>query len=230
MSTAIILLSGGLDSATVLAVAQDEGLDCLALSFRYGQTHVAEVRAAERIAEKAGVHRHVVVDIDLRVFGGSALTADIAIPKHRDADQMSEGIPITYVPARNTIFLSYALAFAEVTGASKIFIGVNAVDYSGYPDCRPEFVAAFETVANLATKAAVEDGQSLSIVAPLMHLSKGEIVKLGTDLGVDYGQTVSCYDADDDGRACGSCDSCVLRRRGFEDAGLPDPTRYAVSK
>ena len=230
MSTAIILLSGGLDSATVLAVAQDEGFDCLALSFRYGQTHVAEVRAAERIAEKSDVKRHVVVDIDLRMFGGSALTSDIAIPKNRDSDEMSAGIPITYVPARNTIFLSYALAFAEVTGASRIYIGVNAVDYSGYPDCRPEFVTAFEAVANLATKAAVEDGQSLSIVAPLMHLTKGEIVKLGTGLGVDYGQTVSCYDADDDGRACGSCDSCVLRRRGFEESGLADPTRYVSGK
>jgi 7-cyano-7-deazaguanine synthase len=230
MSTAIILLSGGLDSATVLAIAQYEGFDCLALSFRYGQTHVAEVRAAERIAEKSEVKRHVVVDIDLRVFGGSALTSDIAIPKNRDSDEMSAGIPITYVPARNTIFLSYALAFAEVTGASKIYIGVNAVDYSGYPDCRPEFVTAFEAVANLATKAAVEDGQSLSIVAPLMHLTKGEIVKLGTGLGVDYRQTVSCYDADDDGRACGSCDSCVLRRRGFEDAGLADPTLYVAGE
>lgn len=168
------------------------------------------------------------MDIDLRVFGGSALTSDIAIPKGRDADEMPPGIPITYVPARNTIFLSYALAFAEVTEASKIFIGVNAVDYSGYPDCRPEFVAAFETVANLATKAAVEDGRSVSIAAPLMELSKGEIIQLGVHLGVDYSQTVSCYDSDEAGRACGACDSCVLRRRGFEEAGLTDPTRYAV--
>ena len=229
MSTAIILLSGGLDSTTVLAIAQSEGFDCLALSFRYGQTHVAEVQAAERIAERAGVSRHVVIDIDLRVFGGSALTSDIAIPKDRDADQMAAGIPITYVPARNTIFLSYALAFAEVTGASKIFIGVNAVDYSGYPDCRPEFVAAFETLANLATKAAVEDGLSLSITAPLIDLTKAEIVKLGSGLGVDYSQTVSCYEADDEGRACGACDSCILRRRGFDEAGIADPTRYVAA-
>lgn len=213
MPTAIVLLSGGLDSATVLAIAQRDGFDCLALSFRYGQTHVAEVRAAQLIAESVGVQRHVIVDIDLRIFGGSALTSDARIPKDRSDDEMSTGIPITYVPARNTIFLSYALAFAEVSGAQTIFIGVNAVDYSGYPDCRPEFVAAFEGVANLATKAAVEDGRRISIDAPLMELSKGEIVRLGTDLGVDYGQTVSCYDADEVGQACGACDSCVLRRR-----------------
>ena len=175
------------------------------------------------------MNRHVIVDIDLRVFGGSALTSDVAIPKDRDPEDMSLGIPITYVPARNTIFLSYALAFAEVSGASQIFIGVNAVDYSGYPDCRPEYVAAFETMANLATKAAVEDGLRLSIEAPLMHLSKGEIVKLGTRLGVDYSQTVSCYEADEDGRACGACDSCVLRRRGFAEAGIDDPTHYAAT-
>lgn len=229
MPTSIVLLSGGLDSATALAIAQRDGFDCLALSFRYGQTHVAEVRAAQLIAETAGLHRHVVVDIDLRVFGGSALTSDIAVPKDRSDDEMSSGIPITYVPARNTIFLSYALAFAEVSQAQKIFIGVNAVDYSGYPDCRPEFVSAFEQLANLATKAAVEEGRRITIEAPLMHLSKGEIVRLGTDLGVDYSLTVSCYDADDEGLACGACDSCVLRRRGFEDAGHIDPTRYRAA-
>jgi 7-cyano-7-deazaguanine synthase len=227
MPTAIVLLSGGLDSATVLAIARRDGFDCLALSFRYGQRHSAEVTAAEKIARAGGVSRHVVVDIDLRVFGGSALTSDLEVPKGRTEDQMADEIPITYVPARNTIFLSYALAFAEVSSAQTIFIGVNAIDYSGYPDCRPEFVSAFEGMANLATKAAVDGGQRLVIEAPLMNLSKGEIVLLGTDLGVDYSQTVSCYDADEAGRACGACDSCVLRRNGFKEAGVVDPTRYA---
>ena len=227
MPRAVVLLSGGLDSATVLAIARRDGFDCLALSFRYGQRHSAEVVAAEKIARAGGVSRHVVVDIDLRVFGGSALTSDLEVPKGRTEDQMADGIPITYVPARNTIFLSYALAFAEVSRAQTIFIGVNAIDYSGYPDCRPEFVSAFESMANLATKAAVEDGQRLVIQAPLMNLSKGDIVRLGTDLGVDYSQTVSCYDADEAGRACGACDSCVLRRNGFKEAGVVDPTRYA---
>lgn len=226
MESAIVLLSGGLDSATVLAIAQAEGLDCLALSFRYGQTHTAEVDAAERIVKASGVRRHVVVDIDLRVFGGSALTADIAVPKHSDVEEGS--IPITYVPARNTIFLSYALAFAEVTGATKIFIGVNAVDYSGYPDCRPEFISAFEHTANLATKAAVE-GRSLTIETPLISLTKAEIVTLGTRLGVDYAQTVTCYAANEVGEACGECDACFLRSKGFQEAGLPDVTRYAVA-
>jgi 7-cyano-7-deazaguanine synthase len=225
METAIVLLSGGLDSATVLAIAQAEGLDCLALSFRYGQTHTAEVEAAQRIVAASGVRRHVVVDIDLRVFGGSALTDDIAVPKHSEVEEGS--IPITYVPARNTIFLSYALAFAEVTGATKIFIGVNAVDYSGYPDCRPEFISAFERTANLATKAAVE-GRPLTIETPLISLTKAEIVTLGTQLGVDYAQTVTCYAANDAGEACGECDACFLRSKGFHEAGLPDVTRYAV--
>lgn len=226
METAIVLLSGGLDSATVLAIAQKAGLDCLALSFRYGQSHAAEIEAATQLALEAGVRRHIIVDIDLRVFGGSALTADIPIPKHIDSQELGATVPITYVPARNTIFLSYALAFAEVTNASKVFIGVNAVDYSGYPDCRPEFIASFEQMANLATKAAKQDGVKLAIVAPLMTLTKAEIVTLGTGLGVDYGKTVSCYEANEHGQACGGCDACVLRRRGFAEANLIDPTRY----
>ena len=227
MDVAVVLLSGGLDSATVLAIAQSQGLDCLALSFRYGQTHGAEVEAAKRIASESGVRRHVVVDIDLRVFGGSALTSDLEVPKHGEVVEGS--IPITYVPARNTIFLSYALAFAEVAQANKIFIGVNAVDYSGYPDCRPEFIAAFERTANLATKASVE-GRPLTIETPLISLTKAEIVILGTRLGVDYANTVTCYAANDSGEACRECDACFLRRRGFEEAGLQDVTRYAVTK
>ncbi len=229
METAVVLLSGGLDSATVLAIAQDQGFDCLALSFRYGQNHGSEIDAATEIATHARVRRHVIVDIDLRVFGGSALTSDIPVPEFVEAGGEEPAIPVTYVPARNTIFLSYALAFAEVSEASRIFVGVNAVDYSGYPDCRPEFIAAFEDMANLATKAATADGVRMQIVAPLMEMSKGEISRLGTSLGVDYSRTVSCYDANERGEACGRCDSCVLRRRGFEDAGLPDPTRYSGS-
>jgi 7-cyano-7-deazaguanine synthase len=227
METAVVLLSGGLDSATVLAIAQDRGFDCLALSFRYGQNHGSEIDAAKEIAAQAAVRRHVVVDIDLRVFGGSALTSDIPVPDFVEASEEESMIPITYVPARNTIFLSYALAFAEVSKARRIFVGVNAVDYSGYPDCRPEFIAAFEEMANLATKAATVDGLRMEIVAPLMDMSKAEISRLGTSLGVDYGRTVSCYAANERGEACGRCDSCVLRRRGFEEADLPDPTRYA---
>jgi 7-cyano-7-deazaguanine synthase len=225
--TAVVLLSGGLDSATVLAIARSEGFEIIALSFRYGQRHDVEIKAAQAIAKRAGVQRHVIVDIDLRVFGGSALTDDVAVPKGRSADEMSHGIPITYVPARNTIFLSYALALAEVSMADNIYIGVNAVDYSGYPDCRPEYIEAFEEMANLATKAGVE-GRHLTIHTPLMHQSKSEIITRGTKLGVDYGATFSCYDPDADGTSCGECDACQLRLNGFAEAGLPDPVRYRV--
>jgi 7-cyano-7-deazaguanine synthase len=221
---AVVLLSGGLDSATCLAVARSEGFSPVALSFRYGQRHDVEVAAARRLSAKTGVE-HVVCHIDLRIFGGSALTADIDVPKDRDLDGDDE-IPVTYVPARNTIFLSYALALAEVRQAADIFIGVNALDYSGYPDCRPEFVAAFEEVANLATRAGVTGTDRITIRAPLMALTKAEIITLGTGLGVDYGLTISCYDPDDQGRACGHCDSCRLRAAGFVQAGIVDPTRY----
>ncbi len=222
---AIVLLSGGLDSATVLALARRDGFGTLAISFRYGQRHATELDAAARVARALGAVEHRVVELDLRVFGGSALTADLAVPKDRSDAELGAGIPVTYVPARNTIFLSYALAWADVSGARDLFIGVNAVDYSGYPDCRPEFIAAFERVANLGTRAGAE-GSPIRIQAPLVHLSKADIIRLGTALGVDYGLTVSCYEADAAGRACGRCDSCVLRRRGFLEAGVPDPTRY----
>ena len=225
--TAVILLSGGLDSATCLAMAKDAGFRTLAISFRYGQRHAVELAAAQRVAKALGADRHQIVDIDLRAFGGSALTADIAVPKDRGEAEMESGVPITYVPARNTIFLSFALALAEVENAADIFIGVNAVDYSGYPDCRPEFVAAFEAMANLATKAAAVDGRKLTIHAPLMHLTKAEIIEAGRKLGVDYGLTISCYDPTPEGLSCGHCDSCQLRHKGFADAGMPDPTRYA---
>ena len=217
---AVVLLSGGLDSATALAMARRDGFDCLALSFRYGQNHGSEIDAAVDVASSADLKRHVIVDIDLRVFGGSALTSEEPVPAF---DEHDDSVPITYVPARNTIFLAYALAFAEVSRARHIFVGVNAVDYSGYPDCRPEFVEAFEELANLATKAATEDGLRTEIVAPLINMTKGEIVSLGTSLGVDYSRTVSCYSANQQGEACGECDSCVLRRRGFAEAGLVDP-------
>lgn len=218
---AVILLSGGLDSATTLAVARGEGYDGYALSFDYGQRHGAELNAARAVAAQLGAHEHRVMTLDLGQFGGSALTdRKLAVP-----EQASEGIPITYVPARNTVMLSLALAWAEVLAADAIFIGVNAVDYSGYPDCRPEYIAAFERMANLATKRAVE-GRPLRIAAPLLRLSKAEIIRLGRGLGVDYALTVSCYQADDEGRACGRCDSCRLRRQGFVDAGVVDPTRY----
>jgi 7-cyano-7-deazaguanine synthase len=223
--TAVVLLSGGLDSATVLAIARSEGFEIIALSFRYGQRHHAEITAAQSIAKRAGVLRHVIADMDLRVFGGSALTSDVAVPKGRSSSEMLAGIPVTYVPARNTIFLSYALALAEVSDASDIFIGVNALDYSGYPDCRPEYIDAFERMANLATKAGVE-GRHLTIHAPLMHQTKGEIVARGLKLGIDYGQTLSCYDPDASGVACGECDACQLRLKGFADAGVRDPVRY----
>ena len=223
--TAVVLLSGGLDSATVLAIARSEGFAIIALSFRYGQRHGIEITAAQSIARKAGVLRHVVVDIDLRVFGASALTSELEVPKGRSADEMSHGIPITYVPARNTIFLSYALALAEVSMADNIYMGVNALDYSGYPDCRPEYIEAFEQMANLATKAGVE-GRHLTIHTPLMHQTKGEIITRGMKLGVDYAATMSCYDPDASGAACGQCDSCQLRLKGFMEAGVSDPVRY----
>lgn len=223
---AVVLLSGGLDSTTILAIAQRDGFAVNALSFDYGQRHSAEVDAATRIARSAGVARHEIARIDLRVFGGSALTADIAVPKSRDLD--AADIPITYVPARNTIFLSYALGFAEVTGSSDIYIGVNALDYSGYPDCRPEYISAFETMANLATRASVQNGKKLTIRAPLIDLTKAEIIRLGTSLGVDYSMTTSCYDPSPSGEACGECDACQLRRKGFADAGMTDPIRYVT--
>jgi 7-cyano-7-deazaguanine synthase len=224
--SAVVLLSGGLDSSTVLAIARAEGFKTYALSFRYGQRHSRELEAAQRSAASLGVREHRVAEIDLRAFGGSALTDDITVPKDRAPDEMAHGIPITYVPARNTIFLSYALAWAEVLGATDIFIGVNALDYSGYPDCRPEYIAAFEQLANLATKAGVE-GARFRIHAPLIKLTKAEIIKKGASLGVDFSLTHSCYDPTSDGLACGKCDSCQLRLKGFREAGFPDPAAYA---
>jgi 7-cyano-7-deazaguanine synthase len=223
---AVVLLSGGVDSATALAIARREGFDLYALTFRYGQRHAIEIEAARRVAEACGVTRHEIVEFDLRRFGGSALTDDIAVPKDRSPDAMGREIPATYVPARNTIFLSFALAWAEVVAASDIFIGVNALDYSGYPDCRPEYIAAFETLANLATKAGVEGHQRLRIHTPLIALSKQEIIRTGLALGVDYSLTASCYDPSPAGEACGRCDACVLRLKGFAEAGVRDPTRY----
>ncbi|RJQ27555.1 7-cyano-7-deazaguanine synthase QueC [Candidatus Parcubacteria bacterium] len=221
---AVILLSGGLDSTTTLAIAKNEGFDVYAMSVRYGQRHSVELESAIKIARHFLVMKHQIVDIDLRAFGGSALTDEIDVPKDRSEEEMQD-IPITYVPARNTIFLSYALAWAEVLGCQDIFCGVNAVDYSGYPDCRPEYIDAFEKMANLATKASVE-GKKLKIHSPLIHLTKAEIIKKGYDLGVDYSVTLSCYDPSRAGEACGACDSCQLRKKGFEEAGIPDPTRY----
>ena len=220
---AVILLSGGLDSTTVLAMAKAQGFAPYALSFRYGQRHEQELRAAEAVVAHRGVARHVVATIDLREFGGSALTADIDVPKGRSADDMSHGIPVTYVPARNTVFLSFALAWAETLGASDIFVGVNALDYSGYPDCRPEYIAAFEAMANLATKAGVEGTTRLKIHAPLMQMNKAQIIAEGQRLGVDYALTSSCYDPGPAGRPCGGCDSCLLRAKGFAEAGAVDP-------
>ncbi len=220
---AVVLLSGGLDSSTVLAIARADGYTPYALSFRYGQRHSVELDAARRVAEKQGVARHVVADIDLRVFGGSALTDDIDVPHHDSADELGEEIPVTYVPARNTVFLSFALAWAETLEASDIFIGVNALDYSGYPDCRPEYIHAFEQMANLATKAGVEGRQRLQIHTPLIDLTKAQIIRRGVELGVDYSLTHSCYDPDAQGHACGTCDSCLLRRRGFAELGMEDP-------
>jgi 7-cyano-7-deazaguanine synthase len=222
---AVVLLSGGLDSATVLAIARAQGYEPYALSFAYGQRHVWELEAAARVAASAGVIKHRTVAFDLRAFGGSALTDEIAVPKGRTAGEMADGIPITYVPARNTIFLSFALAWAEVLGSSDIFIGVNALDYSGYPDCRPEFIEAFEKMANLATKAGVEGRQALKIHTPLIAMTKADIIRKGIELGVDYGLTSSCYDPSSDGVPCGACDSCVLREKGFREAGAQDPLR-----
>ena len=222
MEKAVCLLSGGLDSATCLALARRDGYQCYALSFDYGQRHKIELEAAARVAAHVGVERHLVTKISLDAFGGSALTADIAVPKARSADEMSHGIPITYVPARNTIFLSFALAWAEVLESSHIFIGVNALDYSGYPDCRPEFIEAYERMANLATKAGVEGRTRVRIHTPLLDLTKAGIVKLGRELGLDFGLTFSCYDPGADGRACGQCDACLLRRKGFDEAGIED--------
>ncbi len=226
---AVVLLSGGLDSTTTLAYALDRGYDVRAMTFRYGQRHALEVEAARRVASRFGVLDHIVVDIDLRSFGGSALTSDVPVPKGRAMDEVSRrAIPITYVPARNTIFLSFALAWAEVIEAQDIFIGVNALDYSGYPDCRPEYIAAFERMANLATRGGVEGTLTITIQAPLIDLSKGQIIELGRTLGVDYALTTSCYDPAADGRACGRCDACQLRRKGFADAGLNDPVTYVT--
>lgn len=224
---AVVLLSGGLDSATVLAIARERGFAPHALSFRYGQRHDAELRAAARVARALGAVAHREVAFDLARFGGSALTADIPVPRQRDEAEIGSGIPVTYVPARNTIFLSFALAWCEVLDASDIFIGVNALDYSGYPDCRPEFIAAFERLARVGTRAGVE-GRALTVHAPLITLTKAGIIREGLRLGVDYGLTHSCYDPDADGAACGGCDACLLRLKGFREAGVRDPIRYRV--
>jgi 7-cyano-7-deazaguanine synthase len=226
---AVLLLSGGLDSATVLAIARSQGYELYALSFSYGQRHVIELDAARRVSASIGVADHRIAAIDLRLFGGSALTADIDVPKGRGTDEMTHGIPITYGPARNTIFLAFALAWAEVLGSSDIFIGVNALDYSGYPDCRPEFIEAFEKMANLATKAGVEGRQALRVHTPLIALTKAEIIRKGMEMGVDYSLTSSCYDPSPTGEPCGECDSCLLRRKGFRENGLEDPLHYEKS-
>ncbi len=223
---AVVLLSGGLDSATCVAMARDAGFEVYALSFSYGQRHSVELEAADRVAKHLGVVEHKTAVLDLRLFGGSALTADIDVPKDRNEETMEADIPVTYVPARNTIFLSFALAYAEVVGAKDIFIGVNALDYSGYPDCRPEFIKSFEETANLGTKAGVTEGERLRIQTPLIDMTKAQITTAGTRLGVDYAMTISCYDPDLSGAACGHCDSCLLRKKGFTEAGLADPTRY----
>ncbi len=227
MKKAVILLSGGLDSATVLAIAQEQGYALYALSIDYGQRHRVELIQAKTIAQQFHVVEHKTIAIDLRSIGGSALTASsIEVPKDRPNESMATGIPVTYVPARNTIFLSCCLGYAESIGAFDLFIGANAIDYSGYPDCRPEFLEAFEKLANLATKASIEGQGQFKIHAPLLRLTKAEIIRRGTELGVDFAETISCYDPDINGRACGHCDSCQLRRKGFADAGIPDPTRY----
>jgi 7-cyano-7-deazaguanine synthase len=226
MPAAVLLLSGGLDSTTLLAHALHEGFDVNAMTFRYGQRHSIEVAAARRVADSYSVRDHVIVDIDLRTFGGSALTSDIDVPKDRDVGVESAEIPITYVPARNTIFLSFALAWAEVLTAGDIFIGVNALDYSGYPDCRPEYIASFEHMANLATRGGVDGSNRIRIRAPFINLSKAQIIRRGLELGVDYGITQSCYDPSKDGIACGHCDACQLRLKGFRDAGARDPAKY----
>ncbi|WP_420236498.1 7-cyano-7-deazaguanine synthase QueC [Telmatobacter bradus] len=226
---AVVLLSGGLDSATVLAIARSQGYQSYALSFRYGQRHSYELEAAKRVAEAGGATEHRIAEIDLRVFGGSALTDNIAVPKGRGVEEMGHGIPVTYVPARNTIFLSFALAWAEVLGSSDVFIGVNALDYSGYPDCRPEFIEAYENMANLATKAGVEGRQRLKVHTPLIALTKAQIIAEGLRLGVNYGLTSSCYDPSPEGNPCGQCDSCLLRQKGFRENGLSDPLHYQTN-
>lgn len=226
MKPAVVLLSGGVDSTTTLAIARELGFELNALSFRYGQRHGVELAAAKLVAQRFAVARHIVADIDLRVFGGSALTSDIEVPKGRAPGEMSSGIPVTYVPARNTIFLSFALAWAEVLGAHDIFIGVNVLDYSGYPDCRPEYIRAFQQMAALGTKSGVEGTHQLTIHTPLITLGKADIIRRGLELGVDYSMTRSCYDPSASGEACGSCDSCLLRMKGFSEAGIPDPTIY----
>lgn len=223
---AVILLSGGLDSTTTLAIAQSQGFRVYAMTLRYGQRHQHEIAAAAEIARQVGVVEHRIVDIDLRSFGGSALTSELAVPKDRPVDEMASGVPVTYVPARNTIFLSFALAWAEVLGANHIFLGVNAVDYSGYPDCRPQYIAAYERMANLATKAGVEGRQRLRIHTPLIQMTKAEIIRAGLELGVDYSKTTTCYDPSPNGEACGHCDACLLRLKGFAEVGQQDPARY----
>lgn len=224
---AVVLLSGGLDSTTCAAIARAEGYDLCALTMSYGQRHSIEIEAAKKVAAQFDIADHVINHIDLRGFGGSALTADIDVPKHDSVADIGKEIPVTYVPARNTIFLAFALAFAETRGSNDLFIGVNALDYSGYPDCRPEFIAAFQTVANLATKAGVEGTEPFTIHTPLLDMTKAEIVRKGVSLGVDYASTTSCYDPDENGAACGHCDACLLRLKGFEEAGIKDPTVYA---
>ena len=226
MKSAVVLLSGGIDSTTTLAIAITEGYEAYALSFDYGQRHQIEIQAARRVADSLGAKEHRIAKIDLRVFGGSALTGDIDVPKQRSETEIADGIPVTYVPARNTIFLAYALAWAEVIQAADIFLGVNAIDYSGYPDCRPEFIEAFQTLANVGTKAGVE-GRLLQIHTPLIKFSKAEIIRKAVELGVDLSLTHSCYDPSPEGFACGECDSCVLRLKGFREAGIQDPIRYA---
>jgi 7-cyano-7-deazaguanine synthase len=223
---AVVLLSGGLDSATVLAIAKNQGYACYALSFHYGQRHSHELEAAQNVANALGVEKHLTLDLNLDAIGGSALTADIDVPKNRDTKHMEDEIPVTYVPARNIVFLSIALGWAETLHAQHLFIGANAMDYSGYPDCRPEFIEAFQTMANQGTKAGVE-GHPFQIHAPLMHMTKAQIISEGTRLGVDYSLTHSCYDPSQDGKACGQCDSCLLRKKGFKEAGVADPTHYA---
>ena len=223
---AVVLASGGLDSTTVMAIAKQQGFEIYSLSFDYGQRHSFELRAAKRVAELMGVSKHLVLELDLTKFGASALTDDIAVPKSYDGDIKTDEIPVTYVPARNTIFLSLAMAWAETLNASDIFIGVNALDYSGYPDCRPEYIKAFEYMANLATKAAVEGGLKLKIHTPLINMTKAQIIRKGMELGVDYAVTHSCYDPSPEGLACGYCDSCILRKKGFKEAGVEDPTKY----
>ena len=226
---AVVLLSGGLDSTTTLAIARAKGHTLYALTVHYGQRHAVELAAARRVAEALGVQEHKVLGVDLRAFGGSALTGDLPVPKHRPGPDIGRGVPATYVPARNTILLSLALAWAEVLGAWDLFLGVNALDYSGYPDCRPEYIAAFEQLANLATKAGVEGIRTFTVHTPLIRMTKREIIRTGLDLGVDFSMTVSCYDPDDTGAACGACDACQLRLKGFAELGIPDPIAYRVT-